>query len=379
MGKNQHKVNIRARIDRHSRSIKENITLKNRIFSVFKRNNLIHRIIILCLLISIPLYPMFASIIHNNNEIDFYRWYIDEDSILWTYSSYYLREEEISSWDSFIETQDEFLMDTGILSEDRDYKWTNEILTYKVEEWDTISEIASKFGISWDTIRIYNDLKTDTINPWKQLKIPPVSGIPYKIKSWDSLLAIANKYKIDKNSILEFNDFDEQRKLKIWEEIFLPGAKKIIIKKPVYKAPVNKRYSKVDQNKQYIGNQYTNSKGVYKLVWRKPFSGVWGNCTYYVASYKNVNWRGNANQWMRNAAAKWHKVVYGRGFKPELWAIVSLAGRWYNLRYGHVAIVMEVKDNYMIVSDMNYKKLNEVTYRKIDLKDRRIVWYIYVD
>jgi surface antigen len=30
---------------------------------------------------------------------------------------------------------------------------------------------------------------------------------------------------------------------------------------------------------------------------------VWGNCTYYVATHKNVTWRGNANQWLRNAAA----------------------------------------------------------------------------
>ena len=81
---------------------------------------------------------------------------------------------------------------------------------------------------------------------------------------------------------------------------------------------------------------------------------------------------------MKNAAAKWNEVVYGRWFKPRVWAIISFAWRWYNLRYWHVGIVMEVKNDYMIVSDMNYKKLNEVTYRKVSLNDTRIVWYIYV-
>ena len=375
MDKGPHKVNIKARIDRHSRWLKENITLKNKLFSAFKKNNFIYKIATAFMLLSVPIYPMFAWIIHNSNELEFYRWYIDEDSILWAYWSYYDREEEISS-SNIIETQDDFLADTWILSEDRDYEWTNEIRTYSIKSWDSISTIASKFWVSWDTIKIYNNLSWNTINPWKQLKIPATSGIPYKVKSWDSFLAIANKYKIEKNKILEFNWFDNSKKLKIWEDIFLPWAKKIIPKKPAYIAP-KKTYAK--RNTNYVWNQYTNSKWVYKLKWRKPYSWAWWNCTYYVASYKNVNWRWNANQWMRNAAAKWNKVVYGRWFKPKVWSIISFAWRGYNLRYGHVGIVMEVKSDYMIVSDMNYKRLNEVTYRKVSLNDNRIVWYIYVN
>ncbi len=378
MDKWPHKVNIKARIDRHSRWIKENITLKNKLFSAFKKNNFIYKLITSLLFLAVPIYPMFAWIIHNNNELEFYRWYIDEDSILWSYNYSYEEEEDSIDSQNMIETQDDFLVDTSILNEDRDYEWTKQIRNYIIKPWDSISTIASKFWVSWDTIKIYNWLNSNTINPWKQLKIPPVSGIPYKVKSWDSLLSIANKYKINKDKILDFNSFDSSKKLKIWEEIFLPWAKKIVVKKPIYRAP-KKTVVRKPRKTNYISNQYTNSKWVYKLKWRKPYSWVWWNCTYYVASYKNVNWRWNANQWMSKAKAKWHKVVYGRWFKPKLWAIVSLAWRWYNLRYGHVAIVMEVKNNYMIVSDMNYKRLNEVTYRKVSLNDNRIVWYIYVD
>jgi surface antigen len=210
------------------------------------------------------------------------------------------------------------------------------------------------------------------------LKIPATSGIPYKVKSWDSLLAIALKYKIKKDKILEFNGFSNSKRLKIWEEMFLPWAKKIVTRKPTYKTP-SRTYARKTKKTNYVWNRYTSSKWVYKLKWRKPYSGAWWNCTYYVASYKGVNWRWNANRWMRNAKAKWHKVVYGRWFAPKLGSIVVLEWRWYNLRYGHVAIVMEIKKNYMIVSDMNYRRLNEVTYRKVSLNSRNITWYIYVN
>ena len=373
MVNNEHKVNIKARIDRHSRWLKENITLQNRVFSVFKKNNIVYKIATVFMLLSVPIYPMFAGIIHNNNELEFYRWYIDEDSIL---GSYYEDKQDVISGE-LVETSDEFLADTSILNEDRNYEWTNEIRSYTVKSWDSISVIASKFWVSWDTIKVYNDLRNNTLNPWKQLKIPATSGIPYKVKSWDSLLAIANKYKIEKGKILEYNGFNNSKKLKIGEEIFLPWAKKIV-PKTNYRIP-KKTYTKTKTKTNYVWNQYTSSKWVYKLKWRKPFSGAWWNCTYYVASYKDVDWRWNANRWMANAKAEWHKVVYGRWFAPKIWSIVVLEWRWYNLRYGHVGIVMEVKKNYMIVSDMNYRRLNEITYRKVSLSSKNITWYIYVN
>lgn len=374
--KNDHKINIKARIDRHSRMLKDNITVKTKVFTMLKKNNLIYKSIIAFMLLSLPIYPMFAWIVYNNNQYEFYRWYIDESSILGSY--YDDKNKETYIQDEY-ESNDWFIADTAILSEDRNYDWTNEVKSYTVKSWDSISVIASKFKVTKDTIYEFNGFsKNHTLKPWEELKIPATSWIPYTVKSWDTLLAIALKYKIDEDKISEFNNL-KSKSLKVGEDIFLPWAKKIIVK-PKYVAP-KPTYTKRNQptKTNYIASQYTNSKWVYPLVWRKPFSWAWWNCTYYVASYKNVDWRWNANQWLRNAAKKWHKVVYGRGFVPKLWAIVVLEWRWYNLRYGHVAIVMEIKGDYMIVSDMNYRRLNEVTYRKVSLNSRNISWYIYVD
>jgi hypothetical protein len=40
---------------------------------------------------------------------------------------------------------------------------------------------------------------------------------------------------------------------------------------------------------------------------------------------------------------------------------------------------MEVYSDHIIVSDMNYRRINEVTYRKVPINDRSIDGYIYVD
>lgn len=102
---------------------------------------------------------------------------------------------------------------------------------------------------------------------------------------------------------------------------------------------------------------------------------AWGNCTWYVAQNKTVTWRGNANQWLRNAKAKGVPT----GQKPVPGAIVQFTGRGYNRYYGHVGIVADVTADHIIVKDMNYRKINEVTIRKIPRNDQTIDGYIYID
>lgn len=78
---------------------------------------------------------------------------------------------------------------------------------------------------------------------------------------------------------------------------------------------------------------------------------------------------------MRNARAKGHPT----GSAPKLGAIVQFEWRGYNPYYGHVGIVIDVTATHIIVSDMNYRRLGEVTTRKVPINDRTIQWYIYVD
>ncbi|MFO0763293.1 MAG: CHAP domain-containing protein [Candidatus Gracilibacteria bacterium] len=101
----------------------------------------------------------------------------------------------------------------------------------------------------------------------------------------------------------------------------------------------------------------------------------WGNCTAFVAQNKSVTWRGNANQWIRNAKAQ--GVPTGKA--PAVGAIIQLEGHGYNPYYGHVGIVVGIKDTKIIIKDMNYQKLNTVTIREIPKDHPAIKGYIYVD
>jgi murein DD-endopeptidase MepM/ murein hydrolase activator NlpD len=85
----------------------------------------------------------------------------------------------------------------------------SEIITYKVQKGDTLSSIAKKYGISEDTIRWQNNLKSDSITVGDALQILPVTGVAYKVQAGDTIYTIAKKFGINAQGIVDFpfNDF----------------------------------------------------------------------------------------------------------------------------------------------------------------------------
>ncbi len=79
----------------------------------------------------------------------------------------------------------------------------------------------------------------------------------------------------------------------------------------------------------------------------------WGNCTYYVASQRQVpsNW-GNANQWLYNAQA----AGYSTGSVPQVGAIAQTSVGYY----GHVALVVGVGAGTVTVREMNVEGLGVI-------------------
>lgn len=84
-----------------------------------------------------------------------------------------------------------------------------EIIDYEVIKGDTLASIADKFGISVDTIKWDNSLKTEKLIPGQTLRIPPVTGIAHKVRPGDTVYTIAKKYKAEAQNIVNFpaNDF----------------------------------------------------------------------------------------------------------------------------------------------------------------------------
>lgn len=105
----------------------------------------------------------------------------------------------------------------------------SEILEYKIEEGDTISGIAQKFGISIDTIRWVNDLESITsIKPGQVIKVPPVSGVVHKVKKGDTVYSVSKYYNTDAQGIVDypFNTFinDETFALAVGQIIIVPDG-----------------------------------------------------------------------------------------------------------------------------------------------------------
>ncbi|PIQ71995.1 hypothetical protein COW57_01545 [Candidatus Roizmanbacteria bacterium CG17_big_fil_post_rev_8_21_14_2_50_39_7] len=98
----------------------------------------------------------------------------------------------------------ETALSTVISSKPRD-----KVENYIIKSGDTLASIGKKFGVSVDTIKWANDLKSDTIKPEQTLKIPPVTGVVHTVVSGETVYSIAKKYKTSAQNIVNFifNDF----------------------------------------------------------------------------------------------------------------------------------------------------------------------------
>lgn len=372
------KINVKARISRHSRILKEDFSSRGN-FS-HKKTYHGYNVVLVAIVFLVPIYPAFSGFIYNNTDSEFKReWVIDEDSII---SSFYKSGDSLWESDFVVESKDSFLSINTTLEWARNSFWSD-IIEYEIKAGESVALVSEKFKVSKDTIYWANDLETGaTVKPWDILKVPPVSGMIHTVKSWDTISSIAQKYSIDESKILTQNLMTSEDTLQKGKNIIVPGwvkPKPVVVPKPAYVAPTYAKATTAWSGYSFANaaqSEYVNTAWRYKLTPKPSYhTFYWGNCTWYVAKYKSVNWWGNANQWLRNAQAKWHAT----GKTPTLWSIVVLNGRWYNPRYGHVAIVMDIKSDHLIVSDMNYRRLGEVTTRKMPKNDRAIMWYIYVD
>jgi murein DD-endopeptidase MepM/ murein hydrolase activator NlpD len=129
--------------------------------------------------------------------------------------------QSLSSDQQSLTSQDVF--QTQISDKPRD-----SIITYTVQKGDTLSGVAKKFGISEDTIKWQNDLKSDNITVGDTLEILPVTGIAHKVTSGETIYTIAKKYNTNPQGIVDFpfNDFADPQtfSLVVGETIIVPNG-----------------------------------------------------------------------------------------------------------------------------------------------------------
>jgi len=157
-----------------------------------------------------------------------------------------------------------------------------EIIEYSVQVGDTVSSIASNFGITINTILWANNLSAySLIRPGDTLTILPYSGLMYTVKSGDTISKIASAYDIEAEEIAKQNKLGEGG-LKIGQKLILPGAKKINTSSVASAIRRNNSYTGVSVIKDLVKAPAASSKGG---------SMVWPAVGYRITQY--FSWRHN--------------------------------------------------------------------------------------
>lgn len=101
----------------------------------------------------------------------------------------------------------------------------NKFTDYVVQSGDTLSVIASKFGVTTNSIKWSNSKisSIDSIKPGMTLKIPTVTGIVYKVRKGDTVELIASKYKSKASRIVSYNDLYGEN-LRVGMTILIPNG-----------------------------------------------------------------------------------------------------------------------------------------------------------
>lgn len=130
---------------------------------------------------------------------------------------------------SVLNTQTAATLGTKTVESD---KPRDKVVTYKVENGDTISTIAKDYGISTDTIIWENNLTSaNDISIGQEIKILPVSGIAHAVRAGETIYSIATKYSLSSAQPIvdfPFNTFrnDETFALNIGDTLIIPGGVK---------------------------------------------------------------------------------------------------------------------------------------------------------
>ena len=108
-----------------------------------------------------------------------------------------------------------------------------EIITHVVEEGETLSSIAARYGLRGGTILWENNLtEKSAIKPGQELRILPVDGVRHKVARGETIYSIAKRYGLTEASQAQvivdypFNEFlnDETFELAVGQYVMVPDG-----------------------------------------------------------------------------------------------------------------------------------------------------------
>ena len=232
---------------------------------------------------------------------------------------------------------------------------TGPALTVMAPAGATVDSLAASYDRNPASIIWANDFGPD-VEPQagSPVLLPPGSGALVMVQSGESPSQFATAVGIDPTVLLDYNVLQEDT----------PLAGGSYLQVPFADAP---------QGSLNPAAFVPATAGIPEVP---PSHGgdsfPYGECTYYVATRRNISWDGNAGEWWQNARSS-----RPEGEFPVAGAVVVFEGPGYSYD-GHVAFVDSVNANgSFVISEMNYDGWGRIDQRTVQAGDPSIVGFIY--
>ncbi len=212
------------------------------------------------------------------------------------------------------------------------------VISYTVEEGDSLIGIADNFGLSAETLYWYNELESaDDLSIGQVLKIPPMDGILHAVEEGDTLNGIAEEYEVRKGNLISYapNNLREPYDLEIGQVLFVPGGVKPI-PVPVVEVPIPSGRS----SRPLQAPAYASLPGGERFSW--PAEGTITD---------RFGWTGSRWHTGLDIAISWGTPVYAAAAGTVMqagwngnygYSVVIDHGEGWATRYGHMAQSPEV-------------------------------------
>jgi surface antigen/LysM repeat protein len=228
--------------------------------------------------------------------------------------------------------------------------------TVVVHAGQSVTSLATEYGSNAAAIRWANGIAGGAEpTSGTALLLPPGQGALVHVQAGETPTAFAERLHLDPSLVLDYNNLSTNDPLP-------PGT---YLQVPYGAAPSG----------ALIADRFQVAQPGVPMVAEDHGSDTfpYGQCTYYVASRRDVTWGGNAWVWYAAASG-----IRPEGHVPVVGSIVVFGVGWA----GHVAYVEHVNpDGSFLVSEMNYYGNGGgwglVDRRTISANDGTILGFIY--
>lgn len=113
---------------------------------------------------------------------------------------------------------------SGTAADIEEWPTSSQISVYTVRDGDTLSQIASMFGVSINTIIWSNNIHGGVIHPGDTLVILPITGVRHTIAKGETLASLAKDFKANADEIAQYNGLDASAPLAVGTSIIIPNG-----------------------------------------------------------------------------------------------------------------------------------------------------------